>query len=71
MSRSGMVPVFLAVFVLAVSSYMGSPEEPVGLDVRMGSLPAGTGYPARIVLDAKAQNLSVTVENSGYRKAAP
>jgi hypothetical protein len=56
---------------LAVSSYMGSPEEPVGLDVRMASLPDGTGYPARIVLDVKAQKLSVTVENSGYRKVGP
>jgi hypothetical protein len=56
---------------LAVTSYLGSPEEPVGLDVRMGSLPDGTGYPARIVLDVKAQKLSVTVENSGYRKVGP
>ena len=56
---------------LAVASYLGTPEEPVGLDVRMGSLPDGTGYPARIVLDVKAQKLSVTVENSGYRKAVP
>lgn len=56
---------------LAVSSYMGSPEEPVGLDVRMASLPDGTGYPARIVLDVKVQKLSVTIENSGYRKVGP
>ncbi len=56
---------------LAVTSYLGTPEEPVGLEVRMASLPDGTGYPARTVLDVKAQKLNVTVENSGYRKVGP
>ena len=56
---------------LTVSSYLGSTEDPVGLDVQMGSLQDGTGYPARITLDAKAQNLKVTVESSGYRKVGP
>jgi hypothetical protein len=56
---------------LAVSSYLGSPEDPVGLDVQMGSLQDGTGYPARITLDTQAQKLSVTIENSGYRKVGP
>jgi hypothetical protein len=52
---------------LTVSSYLGSPEDPVGLDVQMGSLEDGAGYPARITLDAQAQKLKVTIENSGYR----
>jgi hypothetical protein len=56
---------------LTVSSYLGSPDDPVGLDVQMGSLQDGTGYPARITLDAQAQKLSVTIENSGYRKVGP
>jgi len=37
----------------------------------MGSLQDGTGYPARITLDTQAQKLSVTIENSGYRKVGP
>jgi hypothetical protein len=57
--------------VLTVSSYLGTPDDPVGLNVQMGSLQDGTGYPARISLDAQAQKLNVTIENSGYRKLGP
>lgn len=39
--------------------------------LRLGSLQDGTGYPARITLDTQAQKLSVTIENSGYRKVGP
>jgi hypothetical protein len=41
------------------------------LDVGMGVLPDGTIYTARTVLDAKAKGLTVTVENTGYRKTSP
>jgi len=53
-----------------VSSYLDSPADPVLLDVGMGVLPDGTIYTAKTVLDAKAKGLTVTVENSGYRKTA-
>ncbi|MGH8863297.1 MAG: hypothetical protein ACREVZ_01395, partial [Burkholderiales bacterium] len=53
-----------------VMSYLDSPEDPVALKSTMSVLPDGTIYTARTVLDAKAQDLSVTVENSGYRRTA-
>lgn len=55
---------------LGVSSYLDSPDDPVRLDVGMGVLPDGTIYTAKTVLDAKAKGLTVTVENTGYRKTA-
>ena len=55
---------------IGVSSYLDSPDDPVRLDVGMGVLPDGTIYTAKSVLEAKAKELTVTVENSGYRKTA-
>jgi hypothetical protein len=54
-----------------VSTYLASPQEQVNLDVRFSALNDGTSYPAETVLDAKAKDLRVTVQNSGYRKLAP
>jgi len=53
---------------LRVSTYLDSAEDPVGLVVDMAGLDDGTGYPARIGLEAKAKQMDVTIENSGYRK---
>jgi hypothetical protein len=55
---------------LGVSSYLDDPSDAVLLDVGMGVLPDGTIYTAKTVLSAKAKGLTVTVENSGYRKIA-
>ena len=55
---------------IGVSSYLDSPDDAVRLDVGMGVLPDGTIYTAKSVLEAKAKELTVTVENSGYRKTA-
>jgi len=55
---------------VGVSSYLDSPDDPVRLDVGMGVLPDGTIYTAKTVLDVKAKGLTVTVENTGYRKTA-
>lgn len=55
---------------LGVSTYLENPEDTVTLEVSFASLPDGTGYPAQIALEAKAKDLTVTVENSGYRKMA-
>jgi hypothetical protein len=52
---------------LQVSSYLDSPEDAVVLKVEMGVLPDGTVYSSRTTLDAKAKEMTVTVENSGYR----
>jgi hypothetical protein len=53
---------------LTVQTYLETPEDPVGLEVSFATLTDGTGYPARIVLEAKAKKMDVTVENSGYRR---
>jgi hypothetical protein len=51
-----------------VASYLDSKEDAVTLDVRFGTLDNNATYASTIVLDARAKNLKVTVENSGYRK---
>jgi hypothetical protein len=52
-----------------VSTYLDDATDAVTLDVRMGQLDDGTTYSKDITLDAKAKKLTVTVQNSGYRKA--
>jgi hypothetical protein len=56
---------------LKVSTHLDDAKDAVTLDVRMGQLNDGTTYASNIALDAKAKNLTVTVQNSGYRKATP
>ena len=56
---------------IKVSSYLEDAKDAVTLDVRMGQLNDGTTYPSDITLGAKAKDLTVTVKNSGYRKATP
>ena len=51
-----------------VSTYLDDAKDAVLLDVRMGQLNDGTTYPDTVALDAKAKNLSVNVDHSGYRK---
>ena len=53
---------------MQVSSYLDSPEDAVVLNVEMGVLPDGTIYAAKTTLNAKAKEMTVTVENSGYRR---
>lgn len=53
---------------LAVATYLDSPQDPVALDVKMSALPDGAGFAAQTVLDAKAKEMRVTVQNSGHRK---
>jgi hypothetical protein len=53
-----------------VTTYMDSDKEPVTLDVRFGTLNDTIVYAEKITLEAKGKNLSVAVENSGYRKTA-
>ena len=53
---------------LKVSTYLDDAKDAVTLDVRMGQLNDGTTYASNVTLDAKAKNLQVTVQNSGYRK---
>ncbi len=51
-----------------VSSYLDSPTDVVTMDAKIGQLNDGTSYTSDITLNASAKNLTVTVQNTGYRK---
>ena len=53
-----------------ISSYLDTTEDAVQLDVSMGVLPDGTIYTNQTRLAAPAEDIVVTIENSGYRHAA-
>lgn len=54
---------------LSVKTYLAdSPDKPVDLTARFGTLDEGTTYPSAATLSAPAKNLQVQVTNSGYRK---
>jgi hypothetical protein len=53
---------------VTVSSYLDAATDVVMLNTRMGQLNDGTSYASDITLNAQAKNLTVTVQNSGYRK---
>jgi hypothetical protein len=52
---------------LSVASYLDKKEDTVTLDVKMGALADGTGYTAETTLDAKAKNIRVVIQNTGYK----
>jgi hypothetical protein len=52
---------------LGVNTYLDKPDEPVTLAVQMTTLPDGAIYAAQTTLDAKAKNITVVIQNSGYR----
>jgi hypothetical protein len=51
-----------------ISSYLDSQKEPVTLNVRFNTLDNNATYAATSVVNVQAQNLTVKVENSGYRR---
>jgi len=53
---------------LQVTTPMEGSKEPVNFQVTFASLQDGTGYPAKTMLDAKEVGVTVSIENSGYRK---
>jgi hypothetical protein len=53
---------------ITVASYLDSPSDAVTMIANMAQLNDGTTYTADITLNAVAKNLTVTVQNSGYRK---
>jgi hypothetical protein len=55
---------------IGVSSYLDSATDVVTLDAKMGQLNDGTIYTSDITLNAAAKNLTVTVQNTGYRKTS-
>ena len=51
-----------------VATHMDSDKEPVTMTVGFSTLHDTIVYPARITLNAEGKNLTVVVENTGYRK---
>lgn len=64
-----MDPATSALLGLGVNSYLDKPDEIVTLAVQMTSLPDGAIYAAQTTLTAKAKNITVVIQNSGYRIA--
>jgi hypothetical protein len=56
---------------LTVASYLADAKDAVQLDGKFALLDNGATYPKQITLNAPAKNITVTVENSGYRKSSP
>jgi hypothetical protein len=52
---------------LGVNTYLDKPEDTVTLAVQMASLPDGAIYAGQTTLEAKAKNITVVVQNSGYK----
>jgi hypothetical protein len=53
---------------VSVASYLDDPSDAIALKVGMSVLPDGTLFPGQIVLDAKAKDMRVAVQNSGHRR---
>jgi hypothetical protein len=53
---------------MSVATYLDDSTDPVSLAVTMSVLPDGTIYAAHSVLDAKAKDVTVTIDNTGYRR---
>jgi hypothetical protein len=51
-----------------VQSYLGETKDAVTLNVTFATLPDGTNYPQKTVLDATAKQIQVTTTNSNYTK---
>lgn len=56
---------------LFVNSYLDEPADVVALNVEFGALADGTTYASQVTLDAKAKNVRVVIQNSGYKPVAP
>jgi len=50
-----------------IQTYIESPEDAVTLNVSYSTFPDGTIYPAQTTLNAPAKNVTVTIQNTGYR----
>jgi hypothetical protein len=56
---------------LTVASYLDEPGDSVTLNVQFGVLADGTtSYPSQTSLEAKAKNIRVVIQNSGYKPIA-
>jgi len=62
-----MDPATNKVLSLGVNTYLEKPEDVVTLAVQMNSLPDGAIYAGQTMLEAKAKNITVAIQNSGYK----
>lgn len=51
-----------------VNSYLDDPQDAVTLDVAFQTLPDGTNYVARTILNGAAKQIQVVTQNTDYRK---
>ena len=54
---------------VGIASYLDSEDDAVTMQVKFGMLPGNISYASDITLDAQAKNMTVTVQNTGYRPA--
>jgi len=65
----GLSPTGTAIQTFNLTSYVEKPkDDDVTLSVTYGTLPDGTSYPQRTVVNVAAKKIGVTVTNSDYRK---
>lgn len=50
-----------------IQTYIETPEDSVSLNAFYSTFPDGTIYPEKIVLNAPAKEIQVSIQNSGYR----
>ncbi len=58
------------IMAVAVNTYVDNPAEKVIFDVKYNALPDGTQYAGMTTLDARAKEVKVTIENSGFKNSA-
>jgi hypothetical protein len=54
---------------VTIATFTDKAKDTVGMKVSFAAFADGTVYPAKTQLDVASQNLSVAIENSGYKKA--
>ncbi len=52
---------------VGVNAYLDKPDETVTLAAQMNARPDGAIYAAQTTLEAKAKNITVVIQSSGYR----
>ena len=52
---------------MSVNSYLDKPADTVTLVVKLATLPDGALYAGETTLDAKAKNITVVIQNAGYK----
>jgi hypothetical protein len=65
-----MNPTTSALLGLGVNTWLDKADETVTLAVKMSTLPDGALYAAETTLNAAAKNITVVIQNSGYKLAA-